>query len=164
MSRTPSAVDKLADDFVARYVVLDPIAATEIGIKGHDHEMTDFSPAGHAARTDLLRDAVRAMASATPVDDTDRVTIDAIRFSLGTELALDDAGETLAPLNNLASPLQGLRDTFDLMATETDEDWAVVAQRLRALPAAAAGYAESLRAAADAGHVPAARQVEEGIK
>lgn len=163
MTRTPSAVDKLADDFLARYVVLDPIAATEIGIKGHDHEMTDFSPAGHAARVELTREALRAVEAATPADDTDRVTLDTLAFSLGTELALDDAGETLAPLNNLASPLQ-MRDTFDLMATETDDDWATVAARLRALPASAAGYAESLRAAADRGRIPAARQVEEGIR
>ncbi|HEY0118905.1 MAG TPA: DUF885 domain-containing protein [Cellulomonas sp.] len=164
MSRTPTAVDTLADDFVARYVVLDPIAATEMGIRGHDHEMTDLSPAGHAARTALLREAVGAIGSATLADDTDRVTIDALRFSLGAEIALDEAGETLAPVNNIASPLQGLRDVFDLMATDTEDDWAAVADRLRALPAAAAGYAESLRAAADAGRVPAVRQIEEGIR
>ena len=163
MTRTPTAVDALADDFLARYVLLDPIAATEIGYKGHDHEMTDFSPDGHAARVELTREALHAVEAAAPADETDRVTIAAMSYSLGAELALDDAGETLAPLNNLASPLQ-MRDTFDLMATSTDEDWATVAARLRALPAAAAGYAESLLAAADAGRVPAVRQVEEGVK
>ena len=164
MSRTPTAVDRIADDFLARYVVLDPIAATEIGVKGHDHEMTDLSPAGHAARSELAREALHALQAATPADDTDRVTVEAMAFTLGSQLALDDAGETLAPLNNLASPLQGIRDIFDLMATDTDEDWATIAARLRALPGAAAGYAESLRTAADAGRVPAVRQVEEGIK
>lgn len=163
MTRTPTAVDALADEFVARYVVLDPIAATEMGVKGHDHEMTDYSPAGHAARTELVRQTLRALDSVAPFDDTDRVTVAAMRFALGTDRDLDDAGETLAPLNNLASPLQ-MRDTFDLMATETDEDWATIAARLRALPAAAVGYAEALRASADAGRIPAARQVEEGIK
>ena len=139
MTRTPSAVDRIADDFLAHYVVLDPVAATEMGLKGHDHEMTDLSPAGHAARAALGREALQALAAATPADDTDRVTIDAMTDTLRTQLALDDAGETLAPLNNLASPLQGLRDVFDLMATDTDEDWATIAARLRALPAAAAG-------------------------
>ena len=164
MTRTPTAVDRLADDLLAQYVVLDPIAATEIGVKGHDHEMTDLSPAGQAARTALARDALHALEASAPADETDRVTIDAMVYTLRSQLALDDAGETLAPLNNLASPLQGMRDIFDLMATDGDEDWATIAARLRALPAAAAGYAESLRAAADAGHVPALRQVEEGIK
>jgi len=164
MTRTPTAVDAIADDFLAKYVALDPIAATAIGVKGHDHEMTDYSPAGHQARTELGREALRALEAAAPADDTDRVTIDAMRFTLGAELALDDAGETLAPLNNIASPLQGIRDAFDLMATDTDEDWATIAARLRALPASAAGYAEALRASADAGRTPAARQVDEGIK
>jgi len=27
-------------------------------------------------------------------------------------------------LNVIASPLQSIRDVFDLMATDTDEDWA----------------------------------------
>ena len=92
MSRTPTAVDRIADDFLARYVVLDPIAATEIGLKGHDHEMTDLSPAGHAARTELAREALHTLEAATPADDTDRVTIEAMAFTLGTQLALDDAG------------------------------------------------------------------------
>ena len=59
MTETPArprtAVDAIADDFVARYAALDPILATELGIGGHDDEMTDLSPAGHAARADLLR-------------------------------------------------------------------------------------------------------------
>ncbi len=45
------------------------------------------------------------------------------------------------------------------MPCDTAEDWAVVARRLRAVPAALAGYAASLRRAADRGQVAARRQV-----
>jgi uncharacterized protein (DUF885 family) len=164
VTRTPTAVDAVANDFVARYAALDPLAATENGIRGHDHEMPDLSPAGHAARAQARRDVLRALETTPPADDTDRVTLDAMRFALATELALDDAGETLAELNNIASPVQALRDTFDLMPTDTDEDWATVAARLRALPAAARGYVTSLREAAGTGRLAAVRQVEEGIR
>lgn len=164
MTRTPTAVDVLADDFVARYATLDPIAATEMGIAGHEGEMTDLSPAGHEARAALARETLRKLDAVTPVDEADRVTVDAMRFSISAELALVDAGETLAPINNIASPVQGLRDVFDLMATDTDEDWQHIASRLRALPEAARGYAQSLRETADAGRLAAIRQVEEAVR
>ncbi len=164
MTRTPTAVDRLADDFVVRSAALDPIAATENGIKGHDAEMTDFSPEGHAARVAARRDVLWALDETAPADDADRVTVASMRFMLGSELDLDDAGETLAPVNNIASPLQAMRDTFDLMPTATDEDWATIAERLRALPAAARGYATALRQTAVAGRLAAIRQIEEGIR
>jgi len=44
------------------------------------------------------------------------------------------------------------------------QDWAVIAARLHALPAAMDGYVESLRAAAARGHLPALRQVAEGVR
>jgi len=116
VSRNRSTVDRIADDFTARYAALDPIFATESGIPGHDHEMTDLSPAGHATRVALRRQTLAALEGAAPVDETDRVTIAAMRFSLGTELALDEAGETLAPVNNIASAVQGLPVRPELFA------------------------------------------------
>ena len=168
MTETPArprtAVDAIADDFVARYAALDPILATELGIGGHDDEMTDLSPAGHAARADLLRATLAQVAATPPADPVDEVTVAAMTHTLGTDLALHEAGENERTLNNIASPLQGLRDVFDLMATDTVQDWAVVAERLHALPAAMEGYIESLRAAAARGHLPARRQVVEGVR
>ena len=45
-----SPVYSLSDDYINKVAELDPAAATYMGIAGHDHEMTDFSPAGHDAR------------------------------------------------------------------------------------------------------------------
>ncbi len=45
-----SPVYSLSDDYINTVAELDPAAATYMGIAGHDHEMTDFSPAGHDAR------------------------------------------------------------------------------------------------------------------
>ena len=39
-------------------------------------------------------------------------------------------------LNNIASPMQSVRDVLDLMPTDTIEDWSVIADRLAAVPAA----------------------------
>ncbi|BDZ40895.1 hypothetical protein GCM10025865_01940 [Paraoerskovia sediminicola] len=93
------------------------------------------------------------------LDEVDEVTLAAMRERLGLELELYAAGEQLAALNVIESPLQSLRDVFDLMPTGTVEDWEDVASRLEAVPAALSGYTASLRAAAQAGHVAAVRQV-----
>ncbi|HEX7805877.1 MAG TPA: DUF885 domain-containing protein, partial [Cellulomonas sp.] len=82
---------------------------------------------------------------------------------LGLELELDAAGETLATLNNIASPVQGLRDVFDLMPTGSIEAWENIAARLGALPGAVDGYVESLRQSASRGRVAAIRQVTDAI-
>ena len=70
-----------------------------------------------------------------------------------------DAGLEAKSLNVLASPLQTVRDTFDLMPTDTDERWRVLAARLAKVPTALAQYAESLRFAKSSGRVSPQRQV-----
>jgi uncharacterized protein (DUF885 family) len=161
--REASPIDAIADAYVATTAALDPIAATAMGIAGHDHEMTDLSPAGHAARADAARSTLVALDGHAPSDATDEVTLAAMKERLGLELELDAAGETLANLNNIASPVQSLRDVFDLMPTGSVEAWENVAARLNALPGAVAGYVESLREAASHGRVAAIRQVRDAV-
>ena len=72
-----------------------------------------------------------------------------------------EAGYEHANLNTIASPVQDLRLAFDLMERETTENWATVATRMAAVPAALAGYQESLLAGAQGGVTPAVRQVDE---
>jgi uncharacterized protein (DUF885 family) len=60
----------------------------------------------------------------------------------------------------IASPPQDVRLLFDLLPKESDDDYADIATRMRALPEAFAGYAESLREAARRGRVSAVRQVD----
>ena len=43
------------------YAALDPIAATDAGIAGHEHELTDYSPAGAEARDRLDRETLAAL-------------------------------------------------------------------------------------------------------
>ncbi|MGA9346726.1 MAG: hypothetical protein WBV37_16625, partial [Nocardioidaceae bacterium] len=56
-------VDHVADQFVADYAVLDPLAATYFGIRGYDDQVTDISPDGFAARRQLTSDARARMAA-----------------------------------------------------------------------------------------------------
>ena len=161
---TATAVDAVAERYLAVSAALDPCAATESGIAGYDDQITDYSPDGVTARAEAAGAALRELDDAAPVDDVDVVTVAAMRERLGVLLDMHDARLDLGELNVIASPLQTMRDVFDLMATDTEDDWAVFSRRLSQIPQRVAGYADALRAAASAGRTPAARQVRRGIE
>jgi uncharacterized protein (DUF885 family) len=157
--RTPTAVDALADRHLAEHIALDPLDATAFGLPGYDELMPDLSPEGLAEVSALRTRTLQALAAAEPVDASDRVTIAALRSELELAEELRAAVADESALNNIASPAQGIRDTFDLMATDSADDWATIATRLSHVPAAISGYVASLRSAARRGVVSPQRQV-----
>jgi uncharacterized protein (DUF885 family) len=161
--RTPTDVDALADKYLDEHAALDPLAATYYGIAGHDDALPDLSPSGLEEAAQLRRRTLAALAAATPADDSDRVTIAALRESLEIAEEIRAAGDDEADLNNIASPIQNVRSVFDLMSTGSADDWSLIATRLTRVPAAISGYVESLRLAASRGNVAAQRQVRAGI-
>ena len=159
--RPSSKIDRIAEDWVATMVDLDPDTAIWMGVDGRIGEIGDHSPAGHAAYVAAAKKVVAALAAETPVDEVDEVTKTDITSELELEIASDEAGYHLRDLNVIASPAQGIREIFDLMPTESADDWAVISTRLGNVPGAVDGYIETLRAGIAAGHVPARRQVSE---
>ena len=53
-ARTPSAIDALAERYVADVLALHPDEATTLGFPGHETEYADFSPAGTRADDELI--------------------------------------------------------------------------------------------------------------
>lgn len=158
--RTPTPTDVLADEYVATITRLSPMSATSMGLPGAEDSLDDLSPAGHQALTDAARAVLADLAEIAPVDDIDRVTQQAMAERIGLELELAEAGEDLADLNVIASPVQAIREVFDLMPTDTAEQWETIAARMQAVPGAIEGYISSLRLAAERGQVAPVRQVE----
>ncbi|WP_435299609.1 DUF885 domain-containing protein [Timonella sp. A28] len=161
--RSTTAVDAIAEQYLAASCVLDPFMATSMGLPGYDHLVTDLSPAGIEASARLARVTLDELDTVDPVDEIDAVTIAAMRERLGLEVELFDSGWVFADLNNIASPLQGLRDIFDVSPTASVQDWENIASRLNLLPTSLEGYVESLAHGLSLGKVPAQRQVELGI-
>lgn len=159
--RTSTPIDAIADAYVTTVARLNPFAATAMGIDGYDHLTTDFSPAGWQAQADAARAVLGELDAQAPVDDVDRVTVAAMRERLGLELELFEADELTGLLNNIASPVQELRETFDLMPTSSPEHWENIGARLLGMPGAVDGLVESLRLAASRDRVAAVRQVGE---
>jgi len=76
--RPSTAVDAVAERYLDTFAALDPCAATEMGVIGHDDDVTDYSPDGVTARVDAARSALQDLDATSPVDDVDRVTVAAM--------------------------------------------------------------------------------------
>lgn len=160
-SRTPTDLDRLAEEWLDVSVEHAPEMRVELGRPGDQSAYADHSPDGRAAAADAARAVLRRAESARATDAVDEVTRSELVRTIGVEIEMHDAGFWRRDLNVIASPAQGLREVIDLMPTATPDDWAAIAVRLHRLPAAMDGYVASLRAGAEAGDAPAARQVRE---
>jgi uncharacterized protein (DUF885 family) len=159
--RTPTAIDRIAEDWVDTAAELSPGTATYIGRFEHNTRLDDLSPEGTERARAATAAALAALEAAEPADHVDAVTRADLAAELRLQLELHDAGSHLRDVNVIASPAQELRNVFDLMPTDTVEDWSVIAQRLRAMPKALDGYIETLRVGIEQGVTPARRQVAE---
>lgn len=150
-----TAVDRLAEN--------DPLLASEAGLAGQDHRWPDLSPDGAAAGRDLAA-AIKAEALACAIGDAgdalaQRVLVD----DCDSMIESFEAGEHLRDLNNIVSPHQNIRHAFDVMATDTPEDWDAIATRLETIHEPVDGYRASLDQGLRQGMAAARRQVESAI-
>ncbi len=159
--RTPSAIDKVADEWVDTIAVLAPTLGTYIGRDEVNDRFGDLSPEGHEQIASATRSTLSKLQALDPVDAIDEVTKTDLSADLSLDLELHDANWHLRDLNVIASAPQDVRSAFDLMPTATADDWSVIATRLAAVPDALRGYTETLRAGIAAGVTPARRQVVE---
>ncbi|MFK0128568.1 DUF885 domain-containing protein [Streptomyces nigra] len=139
---------EVADTYVDELVALDPFTGTYLGVKESSSRLPDLSPAGQEALAELQRATLARLdeAERRPGADSDseRRCARLLRERLTAELAVHDADEGLRAVGNMATPAHTVREIFTVTPSETDEDWAAIAERLRAVPAAYAGYRESL--------------------
>ncbi|WP_432079267.1 DUF885 domain-containing protein [Streptomyces sp. YPW6] len=150
MSDTSSSAlpRQVADAYVDALIELDPITGTYLGVPESSRRLPDFSPAGRAASADLIRATLRKLDAAERLpgadSDAERRCGRLLRERLTAELAVHEAEESLRAVSNLSSPAHSITEVFTLTPTATDEDWAAVVERLRAVPAAYEGYRASL--------------------
>ena len=159
---TPAPVreaDDVAERFVVDLAAADPIMATFTGIAGHEDALPDLTPDGYAAREELLRRARAEMQRTAPSDDRERVAQRSFIERADTALALSEAHQPQSRINVIDSAAHGIRGAFDLMATETADDWAAISTRMGAVPRALADYRATLLHEADHGHVSPHRQM-----
>lgn len=160
-SRSVSAIDAVAEEWVDTIAVLVPTLGTYIGRDEANERFGDLSPAGHEEIAAATRSTLDKLSVLEPVDAIDEVTKTDLSAELRLELELYDAKWHLRDLNVIASAAQDIRSAFDLMPTATVDDWAVITTRLAAVPDALRGYVATLRRGMAEGVTPARRQVIE---
>jgi uncharacterized protein (DUF885 family) len=159
VTRAATGVDHIADGYLERSCALNPIEATHLGVTGHDHLLTDFSPAGEADRATARGDALAALVGEPATDDVDRVTVATMSDQLRRSLAIDDAGLRLGEVNVIESPLQSVRDVFDLMPTSTAAEQDIFLARLAQIPGSVDSIISGLRYRLESGPPLTSRQV-----
>lgn len=139
---------QVADTYVDGLLELDPILGTYLGAPGSARRLPDFSPAGADATAALASATLDRLteAEARPGGDSDaeRRCARLLRERLTAELAVHAADEHLRAVSNLSSPAHSVREAFTLMPTDSAADYADLAARLRAIPAALEGYRAAL--------------------
>ncbi|MTE24000.1 DUF885 domain-containing protein [Microbacterium sp. ZXX196] len=159
--RPQTLIDTLAEEWVDTLVGLRPTLGTYIGRTEANDRFGDYGPGGHEALASATRDTLTRLEALEPADATDRVTQADLSRELCLDLELHESRWHLRDLNVLESPSQDIRQAFDLMPTDTADDWEHFATRLAAVPDAIDGYIATLREGIHEGVVPAVRQVRE---
>ncbi|MEV0122375.1 DUF885 domain-containing protein [Streptomyces sp. NPDC050703] len=152
-SNTAPLPRDVADAYVDELIALDPITGTYLGVKESDSRLPDTSPAGQEALARLVRTTLARLdeAEREPGADTEaeRRCGRLLRERLTAELAVHEAEEGLRSVGNLHTMPHQVREIFTVTPMETEEDWATIAERLRAVPAAFEGYRASLELGLD---------------
>lgn len=159
-----SRIFEIGDRYVDEIAALEPGLATALGVPGHEREMPNLSPEGPGRVAELNRRTLADLSAALVTGEPDRIARDVMQERLSVSVDLFDAREYQRALRNIACPLQGVRQIFDLMSRETEEDWSNVAARLKLVPKSLAGYRVSLALGQDTGISASSRQAREGAE
>ncbi|MGA7987495.1 MAG: DUF885 domain-containing protein [Candidatus Dormiibacterota bacterium] len=149
---------RIADSYVGALCRLDPFTATAIGEPGYDDQVTNYSPDGVDARTDLARQTLRTLDAAKPENDADRIAAAVMRDRIEVMLEGYEAGNPWRQLSNFDSPISFIRAAFDGAPRATPEDWAHIATRMSRVPDAIQGFTASLRHGLTTGRTAPRRQ------
>jgi uncharacterized protein (DUF885 family) len=153
------AVDQVSEAYIEQYARLDPSGATFAGITGHDEFLTDHSPDAATERADHDRATLRSLDALTLDTDRARIAAGVMRETLETSLVRYETGEHLRSIAVLGSVVQEVREAFDVLQTETLDDWQIVAARMARVPECLSGLQAAFSEGIARGLVAAQRQV-----
>jgi len=145
------AVDIMAD--------IDPMLATEVGVAGRDHRWPDLSPEGQDQRRSVLDDLLQQVEAIQPADQKEDVAKRVLADELRSQIRQHEVGDHFRDMNNIASPFQAIKDTFDLMDRGDLDAWIRIIVRLETIDSPLDGYRRSLETGLDRDRIVSRRQV-----
>ncbi|MEY2582722.1 MAG: hypothetical protein QOE09_2571 [Ilumatobacteraceae bacterium] len=156
--RATSDIFELSDRYIVDSAALDPMLASFWGIPGFDAELTDYSPDGWAARRELQQRTINELGRIEPGNRANRIAVEVMRERVQAELDLIDSGEYHRWLTTMNSHHEYIREIFDFMPRQSEQEWGNVRARLAAVPDALDKLRASFVHAAGSGQVAARRQ------
>jgi uncharacterized protein (DUF885 family) len=157
-----SPVFRLCDEYLARWAVLDPVAAGMRGLSGGFGAVTDYGPDGQAARAELIAQTLAALNALPVTSGADRLAALFLRERLEAQAAWHAAGEPLRELRAPIGRVSSVRDSVDLLPRggsggDADQAWRDIASRLEGIAVMFASWRASLDEGLRRG-LPAARR------
>ena len=153
-----SNVYEIADGYVDTLAELNPIVATYLGVPGYDHLMPDYSPESMARSNDAERDVLHRIQAECPKSVRERRCSETVQEEMSWSIDQYEAGLHFSGMNILHSPVQSLRQIFDLMPKGSTEDWENIASRMGGISDSLASYRKTLEAGIDRGQTSSKRQ------
>jgi uncharacterized protein (DUF885 family) len=153
-----SKIDELSDEYLRRYVELNPTAGVSLGVADPPEGLTRYGPEIQEQRAQLSRDLIAAVGKVAVSSDRDRIAAESIRERLTAELDQHDAGDWMRELRVFGSPFHATQSVFELLPHSTEDDWEAIASRMSEVPAALDSFRASLDLGISRGIVAAKRQ------
>ena len=160
MTSHRSPIFALSDSYVEKSARLSPMSSTYLGITDLNDQLDDFSIAGRAIEAALTRETLAELATLTPIDEIDRVAKSVMHERLTSSLELHDSFESHISFNVLTSPPADIRQVFEMMPTESAEDFDNIAKRLLAVEKAHLSWISTIDTLAKKGKTVAQRQID----
>lgn len=139
-----SKIYEIADGFVETLAELNPIVATYLGVPGYDHLMPDYSPDGAQRSYEAERDVLKQIQNENAETLRERRCSETVQEEMSCSIDQHDAGLLYSSMNILHSPVQSLRQIFDLMPRSTTQDWMNIASRMEGIRGSIASYQATL--------------------
>lgn len=139
-----SKIFEIADGFVETLAELNPIVATYLGVPGYDHLMPDYSPDGSQRSYDAERDVLKRIQAERAETLRERRCSETVQEEMSWSIDQYEAGLHYSGMNILHSPVQSLRQIFDLMPRSSTEDWQNIASRMEGIGDSIASYQATL--------------------
>ena len=153
-----SKIYEIADGFVDTIAALNPIVATYLGVPGHDHLMPDFSPEASERSDAAERDVLKRIKAERSATIRERRCSETVQDEMSWSIDQHASGLHYSGMNILHSPVQSLRQIFDLMARSSTEDWENIASRMEGIGDSLASYRATLDEGIDKGVTTSKRQ------
>jgi len=151
--------------FVFAHTLIDEMAAhdslfaSEVGIAGYDHLVPSFRPEWYEASLAQTRGQLARLEQLTPTDDVTRIAYAVIHDSLTTSIKLATAREYERSFSVISSPVDSIRQCFELMSYETAQERDAICKRLDSVVSAFEGLRETWIGVRDRSELPPVRHV-----